>query len=216
MRLAKSISYILLFGVSGLYAQNVTELSIEFTAIDSLRYNDFRKSYSSQVTIDSIKRANSFSLIVNSKIENFDNHDDNDRYYYKGFLTPLNSYVLNHCSKYVCENFLLSKETGERQFLYSPYDNECETPVLSKDLKRMLVFATDVFDRGSFISVYQKIDNGEEFDYESFESWTTNRWRIFEVVWIGNTSIALIAFDEYGGRTGNELQNVKYFKGELE
>jgi ribulose bisphosphate carboxylase small subunit len=215
MKKALVILFLLLTGNHVAHAQNQEELLIEFTEIDSLEYQKFKKEYLSLVTVDSTKKANSFSLLVNNKVEQFDNVNDNNRYYYKGFLAPLNCYVLNHCSKYICRNFLLNQETGERNFLFSPYDNECEIPVLSNDLKLMLVFATDVFDRGSFISIYPLKEGNGKLDFESFKSFTTTQWSIYQAIWINNTSIALMTFDEYGGTSGNEPLNLKYYKGDF-
>lgn len=209
----------MLLGIKSLSGQSEKELTIEFMKIDSLQYIKFRKDYSSYLIVDSIKKTtadSSFSLNVNNESRRFDcKRDFSGCYYYKGFLPPLNSFVITHCSTLICETFLIDKASGERQNLFSPYDNESETPVLSKDLTKMLVFASDVFGRASFISIYQRSTNKGNFDFKSFASLNTNKWKVFEVVWINDTSIALKTFDQYGGKTGNELLNVKYLKGEI-
>ena len=213
MRKVLTILFLLLIGVNVVFAQTQKDLQIEFTEIDSLEYLKFKSEYSNPIRIDTTKRTDSFSLVVNDKIESFNDFDNSDRYYYQGFLPPLNSYALNHCSMYTCRNFLLNRKTGERQFLYTPYDNECEIPVLSKDLRSMLVFASDVFNKGSFISIYRINESTGSLDYETFGSWMTGKWKIYETIWINDRSIALKTFDEYGGRSGSEPLNLKYYKG---
>lgn len=79
----------------------------------------------------------------------------------------------------------------------------------------MLVFASNVFDRQAYITLVQRADNKAKFDLESSSCLTTNDWKIFEAVRINDTSIALITYDDYGGKSGNELLNVKYYKGEM-
>lgn len=202
--------------MSGL-AQDKETLNIQFTPIDSIQYVKFKNDYSNQLILDSAIKTipdSSFSLIINDTSTRFGCgkgfHDCN---YYKGFIPPLNCFAITHCSSYICRTFLVDKATGERHFFSSPYDNECYVPLLSKNLNKMLVIASNVFDTESYISVYERQHNETDFNYEFFSSMTTQKWKAYEAVWINETSIALITFEKYGGITGNQLLNVKYVKG---
>lgn len=219
MRIAITLFCCLLVGLSAALGQSDKSLTIAFTDIDSLQYMKFKKEYTSHLVVDSTKKTTpgaSFSLPIENKIQQFDCQKDfSDCHYYKGFLPSLNSFVITHCTRQICGTFLVDATSGERQGLFSSFDNECESPVLSKDHTKMLVFASDVFDKASYISIYHRANKKEKFDFKSFASLSTNKWRIFEVVWINDTRIALMIFDQYGGQTGNELLNVKYIQGEI-
>lgn len=219
MKIPISILCYLLLGLNGLLGQNGQELIVKFSEIDSLQYIEFKKEYTNKLVVDSTKKTipdSSFALVINDKNQQFDCHNDyNPCYYYKGFLPPINSFVITHCKMYICETFLIDQTSGEQQSLFSPYDNECEIPVLSKDLNKMLVFASNVFDVESFISVYQRTDKTEGFNFESYDSLTIENWDIHEVIWINDSSFALITFNEYGGQNGSETLNKKYMEGEI-
>lgn len=200
-------------------SQNGIGLDVEFSEIDSLQYMEYKKKYTNMLVVDSTKKTipdSSFALIINDKNQHFDCQKDySPCYYYKGFLPPINSFVITHCTTQICETFLIDQTSGERQTLFSPFDNECEIPILSKDLNKMVVYASNVFDTESFISLYQRTDNTVNFNFESYRSMTTKKWKIYEAIWINNTSFALITFDAYGGQNGNKALNKRYIKGEI-
>jgi hypothetical protein len=204
-------------GLNSLLGQSEQDLIIDFSEIDSLQYIAYKKEFSNKLIIDSTKKTipdSSFSLIIKNTEQLFDCQKDNsDCHYYKGFLPQLSSFIITHCGMSICETFLIDQTSGEIQNLLSPYDNECKAPVLSKNHNKLLVYASSVFDRESFISIYQKSGKNEDFDFKSYKSLTIKEWRIYEVIWINNTSFALITFDKYGGKTGSEALNVKYIKG---
>ena len=216
MKITVSIISLFLLGITGLLGQSSDELNIAFTSIDSVQYQNFKKGYSSQLVIDPTKKAigsSSFSLNINNAPQSFEcKKDYSDCHYYRGFIAPLNSFVLTHCGMYICETYLINKTSGKRFPLNSPFDNECKAPVLSPDFKKMLVFAPDVFNGASYISIYTKNSSG---DFVFQNGMLSNNWKIFEVVWINDTTIALMTFEEYGGSNGNEPLNVTYLKGEI-
>jgi hypothetical protein len=218
MKTSVAIISIFLLGITGLLGQSSTELSLAFTSIDSLEYQNFKKGYSSQLVQDPTKKAigsSFFTLTIDNTPQNFECEKDfSDCHYYKGFIAPLNSYVITHCGMYNCETFLVNKSSGKRHPLNSPFDNECKSPVLSQNFNKMLVFASDVFSGSSYISIYERDSHGN-FDFESYASLITNKWKIFEVVWINDTTFALMTFEEYGGISGNEPLNVTFLKGEI-
>ena len=56
-------------------------------------------------------------------------------YYYRGFLTAINCYVVTYCSDAYCDTWLLNKTTGKTITLINPFDNETCVPLISKDEK---------------------------------------------------------------------------------
>ena len=214
-----SIIFFLLYGLTNLYGQREQDLVVEFSKIDSLEYIEYRNEYSNPLVLDSTKRTipdSSFTLTISNENQHFACQKDYAPcYYYIGFLPPLESFVITHCTMYVCGTFLINQNSGERHNLFSPFDNECEPPLLSKGQNKMLVFASNVFQTESFISIYQRKDKLANFDFDSFESLTTDKWKIYEAVWIDETSFPLKTFEEYGAQTGSVPLNVKYILGRI-
>ncbi len=216
MRILKSTLCFLLVGLNGLLGQEGKELIVEFSEIDSLQYLRFKKEYPNRLVKDSTKKTipdSSFTLIINNKSEKFDCEKDYAPcYYYEGFLLPINSFVITHCIMYQCVTYLIDKASGERQYLFGPFENQCEVPVLSKDLNKMLIFSSDVYDKESFISLYKRTSKNEDFDFETHDSLTTDKWKILEAIWIDDTKFALKTFDKY---SGDKPLNVNFVKGEI-
>ncbi|MGB0391203.1 MAG: hypothetical protein ACPGD5_06520 [Salibacteraceae bacterium] len=209
---------ICLFGGKNVQGQN-NDLVITFSEIDSLQYAKYKSNYSNSILLDSNKQTvqgSSFSLLIADEMKSFGCQlDPVDCYYYLGKIPELNSYVLTNCGSLVCETFLINQTTGEKFGLFSPYDGESKAPLLSENMNSMLVIASGAFDRESCISLYSKAPYDNKFHYNSFESFTTSKWRIYEAVWVNDTSIAIMTFDKNGGRKGNTPLNVKYKLGEL-
>ncbi len=209
----------LILGLHLALGQHQTELEIEFSAIDSLEYLVYKSNYPSGIVMDtsiSTIPDSSFALVVANKTQHFACQKDyNDCHYYLGFAPSLNSYVLSNCFSYGCTTFLLNKTSGQQQALFSPFDSGCNAPVLSPSKDKMLVFASSAFDHKAYLSLYKRAHPKDTFNFATFEGTLIKQWRILEAIWIDETSFALMAFDEYGGKTGNEPQNLKYLKGDL-
>lgn len=199
--------------------ENQNELKIEFTEIDSTDYFNYKQNYSDGIKINSTivhEAGSSFTLAVKNADKKFScDVDYNNCTYYKGFLNPLNKYVLTSCGKGYCGTYLLDKNTGVRSFLQSPFDSECEVPSLSKNENKLIAFSSSVFDRKSFIALYRKNIDSKKIDLKEYDSFHTSDWRIKEIIWIDNNSIALKVYEKYGGKTGSELINVRYLKGNI-
>ena len=58
-----------------------------------------------------------------------------------------------------------------------------------------------------------RIQNTQKINFKTFDSFYTSKWRIKNLIWIDNNSIALKVFDNYQGK---KLVNVRYLKGEIE
>lgn len=201
--------------------ENKNKLKLKFTKIDSTGYFDFKQKYSNDIIIDSKivnKAGSSFTLVVENEEKKFscDINYDNCTYY-KGFLKPLNKYILTYCGTGYCGTSLLDKNTGIQNYLESPFDSECEVPSLSKDENKLITFSTSVFGKDeAFIALYKKNIDTKKIDFKVFDSFYTSDWRIKEIIWIDNNSIALKVYEKYGGKTGGELINTRYLKGKIE
>src|SRR5690606_9128164 len=125
-----SILISLLLGLNSLFGQNDQKLIVDFSEIDSLEYQKFKGEYANKLSVDSTKKTipdSSFTLVINGKSQCFHcQMDYNPCYYYKGFLPPINSFVITYCTMNICETFLIDQSSGERQTLFSPFDNESE------------------------------------------------------------------------------------------
>lgn len=200
--------------------ENKNKLKIKFTKIDSTDYLDYKQKYSNGITVDKTivnEAGNSFTLALKNADKKFGcDIDYNDCTYYKGFLSSLNKYILTSCGKGYCGTFLLDKNTGVRNFLQSPFDSECEVPSLSKSQDKLIAFSSSVFDRESFIALYKENVETKKIELRKFDSFYTSDWRIKEIIWIDNNSIALKVYEKYGGKTGSELINTRYLKGKIE
>tara|TARA_R110002049_G_scaffold185921_1_gene354193 strand:+ start:3187 stop:3822 length:636 start_codon:yes stop_codon:yes gene_type:complete len=209
----------LFLGLNFLFGQNGKEFVVEFSEIDSLQYVKLKENYSNKLVVDSTKQTipdSSFTLIINNKNQQFSCKEEyNPCYYYNGFLPSINSFIITYCTIDICETFLIDKTSGESKTLFSPYDNQSEVPLFSKNLKKMLVFASNVFDTESFISIYQRANEDEDFNFDSYESLTTDKWKIYEAIWINENSFALMTFEKYGGISGSVPLNVNYMIGEM-
>jgi len=200
--------------------ENKNKLKIKITKIDSTDYFDYKQKYSNGITVDTTlvnEAGNSFTLAVKNADKKFScDIDYNDCTYYKGFLNSLNKYILTSCGRGYCGTFLLDKNTGVRNFLQSPFDSECEIPSLSKSQDKLIAFSSSVFDRESFIALYKENVETKKIELRKFDSFYTSDWRIKEIIWIDNNSIALKVYEKYGGKTGSELINTRYLKGKIE
>lgn len=199
--------------------ENINKLEIRFSKINSIDYLGFKQKYSNGIEVDSTianEAGSSFSLTINNKKKEFScGIDYKNCNYYRGFLKPLSKYVLTYCGTGYCGTYLLDKNSGTQNYLESPFDSECEIPSLSKDKNKLIGFSSSAFDRESFIALYKKDINTQKIDFEKYNSFNTSDWRIKEIIWIDNNSIALKVYDEYGGKNGSELINVRYLKGEI-
>jgi hypothetical protein len=209
----------LLFGLTSLFGQPAQELILDFSEIDSVQYMEYKKDYSNMLILDSTKRTipdSSFTLVVHNKRQQFDCQPDyNPCHYYKGFLSPIQSYVITYCTLHECGTYLIDQHSGERKELFSPFDNECEPPLLSKKHNKMLVFASSIFETESFISIYQSNDDNGSFNFESFDSFTTDMWEIYKAICIDETSFALRIRQEYIETAGGAPRKLNFIKAEI-
>lgn len=200
--------------------ENQNKLKIKFSKIDSTNYLDFKHKYSNGVETDPTianKYGDLFFLIVKNEKKGFGcDTDHNNCNYYKGFLKPLNKYILTYCETDYCRTYLLDKNTGMQHYLESPFDSESNIPCLSKEQDKLIAFSSSVFKRESFVAIYKKNTKTKEIEFSEFESFYTSDWRIKEIVWVNNNSIALKVFEKYGKNPENKLINVKYLRGKLE
>jgi len=195
-------------------------LQLLFTKIDSNDYFSHHREYSSQIIIDSTivnKAGSTFILPVQDTERKFScgiNYENCT--YYKGFITPLNMYILIFCGNAYCNTFLLDKSTGQVNDLQSPFDTECDLPALSIDQEKLIAFSSSAFDKESFISLYKKNNDTGKIEFKEFDSFYTSDWRIKEIIWIDTNSFALKIYDKYGGKSGGKLINVKYLKATIQ
>lgn len=200
--------------------ENKNKLKIKFTKIDSTDYFEYKQKYSNGITVDTtiVNEAGSFfTLDVENAEKKFScDIDYSNCNYYKGFLNPLSKYIITYCRTGYCVTYLLDKKTGTQNYLESPFDSECEIPSLSKNENKLITFSSSVFDRESFIALYEKNIETKKIDFKKYDSFYTTDWRIKEIIWIDNNSIALKIFEKYGGKSGSELINTRYLKGEIE
>ncbi len=200
--------------------ENKNKLRIKFTKIDSTEFLKYNQKYSNEITVDTTivnEAGGFFTLGVGNVEKKFScDIDYNNCNYYKGFLKPLNKYILTYCGTGYCGTYLLDKSTGTQDYLESPFDSECENPSISKNKNKLIAFSSSVFDRESFIALYKTNIETEKIDLKKYASFNTSDWRIKEIIWIDNNVIALKVFDKYGGKTGDELINTRYLKGEIE
>lgn len=200
--------------------ENKNKLKIKFTIIDSTDYFKYKQKYSNEITVDTtiVNEAGSFfTLDVENAEKKFScDIDYSNCNYYKGFLNPLSKYIITHCGTGYCGTYLLDKNTGTQNYLESPFDSECEIPALSKNQDKLIAFSSSVFDRESFIALYRENAETKKIELKKFDSFYTSDWRIKEIIWIDNNSIALKVYEKYGGKTGSELINTRYLKGVIE
>lgn len=199
--------------------ENANKLELTFKKIDSTHYLNYKRKYVNRIIIDTTivnEAGSSFSLNIKNTVEKFScGKDYNDCTYYRGFLKPLNKYILTHCGEGYCGTYLLDKKTGKIHNLESPFDTECEIPSLSKNENKLIAFSSSVFNQESFISLYKNNKDSNEFEFKFYDSFQTTDWKIKEIIWIDNDSIALKVYDKYGGITGSELINKRYLKTTL-
>ena len=198
------------------FKEHKNKLKLNFTTIDSADYLSYKRKYSNGITIDSTivnKAGSSFTLSLKNTEKTFScDIDYNDCTYYKGFINSLNKYILTYCSNGYCGTYLLDKNTGETNSLESPFDSECESPVLSKNESQLIAFSSSVFDTNSFLSLYENNPKTKIIDFTIYKFFNSSEWKINEIIWIDEKTIALIIYDEYGGETGSELINKRYLK----
>ncbi|WP_111542112.1 hypothetical protein [Mesonia algae] len=200
--------------------ENKSKLKIKFTKIDSTEFLKYNQKYSNEITVDTTivnEAGGFFTLDVENAEKKFScDIDYNNCNYYKGFLKPLNKYILTYCGIGYCGTYLLDKNTGTKDYLESPFDSECKNPSISKNKNKLIAFSSSVFDRESFIALYKMNIETKKIDLKKYDSFYTSDWRIKEIIWIDNNVIALKVFEKYGGKTGGELINTRYLKGKIE
>lgn len=204
------------YGSQNIHGQDVENLNLIFSNIDSGTFSILKQDYSSGLEKDTTIKTlpdSSFTLQLKNESEIFECAKDyNGCYYYKGYLPSLNSHIITHCSMYSCETFLLNHLSGKRQYLPSPFDNECESPVIAKSELKLLIFASSVLGNDSFIGIYERSNTNANFDFTTYKTYHLSTKKIFEIIWIDDVSFALKTFQGYGGKSGNELLNVKYIQ----
>lgn len=193
------------------------DLTVDFSEIDSLKYMEFKIQYPGEVLLDSTKKTivdSSFVLLVKGKKQTFINEYDN-RYYYRGFLPSLESYVLTHCGMLWCLTPLVDRTTGKQLDLESTFDNEAEIPLISKTGDMMLVFASNVFSPTSYISLYQKVDKEDNLGFSMVFDLSVDLWDIQEAIWVSDNSFALKIADYENDIKENGSINIKYIIGKI-
>lgn len=217
MKLTLAI-FLLFVGVHFVSGQNNKNVAVDFSKIDSLKYVEFKMQYPNEVLLDSTKKTivdSSFVLLINGREQTFINEYDN-RYYYRGFLPSVQSYVLTHCGILWCLTSLVDRTSGKQLELDSTFDNEAEIPIISKNGNMMLVFANNVFSPDSYISLYQRVDKEDNLGFSLVFDISKDRWDIQEAIWINDNSFAL-KLAEYGSNEGeNDSINIKYIIGKIE
>lgn len=208
----------LLIGTQFVIAQNNKNLTVDFSEIDSLEYMEFKMKYPNEVLFDSTKKTivdSSFVLLINGKEQTFINEYDN-RYYYRGFLPSLQSYVLTHCGMLWCLTSLIDQTSGKQLDLESTFDNEAEIPLISKNGNMMLVFASNVFSPASYISLYQKVDKEDNLGFSMALDLSVDLWDIQEAIWVSDNSFALKIADYNDDERENKSRKVRYMIGKIE
>ncbi|GAB5556898.1 MAG: hypothetical protein SchgKO_11110 [Schleiferiaceae bacterium] len=196
-------------------------LPLSFTEIRGIDFQEFKEAHDGGLEYDSSKVVipdSAFYLEVEEEVVAFPCEQGYfDCQYYRGYSVPLNCYVITHCGSSVCYTYLVNKTTGEKQNLFGPYDNENMAPVFSPDRSQFIVWVSDVFDVESSIALYDLDPTAEVLvkaaNWETPAVYNTYNWRIAELLFVDSKTIVIKTYENYGGKNGNELLNVKYWKG---
>jgi hypothetical protein len=178
---------------------SVAGISIGFDTITKDDFITHKKNYHSKIDMDSSKviwTDTSFKI----KTKNWENtfnttiSDDLPWNYYKGFIEPLNFFlILNVDGKNELGILLLiDKVTGKQYFLSSGYDQPCESVFLSPKNNYLFSYANKQTENNQCAFSILKIDETKKhFKFKGFTGLEINTWTINDMAWINENSFAL-------------------------
>lgn len=128
------------------------------------------------------------------------------------FPPPLKSHIIREVRD-VSQLHLIDSISGESYILNSAEDGS--NPLVSKSENQFIIYISSSFDNSSSIDIYKKNNLSNQFDFQKFDSYTTQDWLIRELIWIDENSFAVkvyngVAFDNKGQ---DYLVNIRYLKG---
>lgn len=172
---------------------------IEFDSITKDDFVNYKKKYHSKIEMDSSKiiwtdtsfiiKSENWSTTFNTKVT-----DDFPWNYYKGFLEPLNFFlVLNIDGRNELGILLLiDKVTGKQYYLSSGYDYPCESVFISPKNNYLFSYANNGAENNQCSFSILKIDKTKKhFKIKGFNGSEINTWTINDIVWINENSFAL-------------------------
>ncbi|MFS4454827.1 SH3 domain-containing protein [Maribacter sp. 2304DJ31-5] len=197
------------------------ELKLSFSKISDTDFTSHKNNYDSKITKDStVKQDSSFFAFKTSETlyKLYNNRTTgNPRFDYFGYLEPLNSQIIGGGGDGIYEMFLVEMERDSVAHLFAFSDSNSDVPVISPDNSKLISFqSAPGSDLESYIALYDIAENSLLKNYITYE---TSEWRINEIVWIDNKSIALKVYDNYRGKDKNgekKFENERYFKATME
>lgn len=199
-------------------------LTLDLIPISEGAFLSAKRDYNSGLVYDSsivVKGGEAFTLEVAGQSKSFScPRDYRGCYYYKGFLKGVKSYVITQCGD-VCVTYLLDRTSGQLTPILQCFDNGAEVPVISKNGDKALVFSYSVFDAESCMALYPIHDSAPRIREQEGQPFKLLAFRIAEVVWIDQSSIAIRSFMKTEQRKLSNGQfedvqvGVKYWKVRL-
>lgn len=219
MKTVFTLVFSLLIAVNGLFSQYGQPVQIDFTPIDSSQYMALKKAYINPLITDTIHKTvpdSFFTLTIKNTPQKFEcTPDFNGCYYYKGFFPALKFYAVTYCDMHTCNTYLIHQETGDKHALFSPFDNESEAPILSPNKTKVLVYASNVFDVESYISIYAQNQKTGFFEFKKFKGLALKEFRINDAIWVNESTIALITSNTYGASSDEKTAAPSYLLGKI-
>jgi len=200
----------------------LSSLNLEFDKISEQEFLEFKNNYDNKIVLDASKVERPgfpFSLEIGNKIEEFPCPKDYiGCYYYGGYLTPLEIYLIQVGHRGYTESFAIHRKNGEQFPFYSPFDAAASSVLISKEEDQLMTFAVTAFDRVSFIGHYKIEQEGEDVYFSELKEFQTDEWKINELVWMDKNTFALKVYDqEVWSNEANKtvLKAVKYLKAKI-
>jgi hypothetical protein len=206
-------------------------LYFSFDTITQKDFEQYKKNYHSKLKQDStritvidtcliIKTQDSsytFCSPKNKIVNGYEQFTDASYYYYNGYISSLGLYSITVIDLHneIGQTFLIDSKTNKKYALFAPFDDECEPPLVSPKNKYMLSISNNVYeDNQGFITLIGIEKNKGVFSYKGLIAYTSNEWKIRELVWINEKTFALhIVISTRNEQTNEITQTENYLKG---
>jgi hypothetical protein len=178
---------------------SISPSTLEFDTISQGEFEGYKKLYHSKINTDTSKvlwTDTSFLIsgknwnrdynIVATEAEPFNN--------YMGYIEPLGLYMVTNIDgrNETAMFYLVDQKTGKEFFLSSGFDYPCVTALLSPKNNFLLSWSNNEYEYNeSMLVVLKVVKHRKKFQLRGFVDFSTNQWRVQDVVWVNENSIAL-------------------------
>lgn len=173
--------------------------ALEFDTISRSEFEGYKKMYRSKINIDTSKvlwTDTSFVISEKNWSRNYNIAVTEEEPFnnYMGYLEPLSLYLVTSIDgrNETAMFSLVDQKTGKEFYLNSGFDYPCVIALISPKNNFLLSWSNNEYEYNESMLVVLKVEKQrKKFQLKGFVDFSTNQWRVQDVVWINENSIAL-------------------------